>query len=94
MSGLLEQHRDAILRIAAKYGARNIRVFGSAVRGTSTEHSDVDILVDLEPSRSLLDHVGFKQELEELLGRRVDVVVEGGVSPYLEERILAEAVPL
>ena len=94
MKGRLEQHRDAILRIAAKYGARNIRVFGSTVHGTSTERSDVDILVDLEPDRSLLDQVGLKQELEELLGRRVDVVVEGGISPYLEERILSEAVPL
>lgn len=90
----LERHREAILRIAAKYGAHNVRVFGSTLRGTATERSDIDILVDLEPNRSLLDQVGLKQDLEELLGRRVDVVVEGGVSPYLEERILAEAVPL
>jgi uncharacterized protein len=90
----LEKQRDAILRIAAKHGARNVRVFGSTARGTTTAHSDVDILVDLEQGRSLLDQVGLKQELEDLLGRNVDVVVEGGISPYLEERILAEAVPL
>ncbi len=94
MTGQLEQHRAAILRVAARYGARNVRVFGSTARGEATETSDVDILVDLEAGRSLLDQVGLQQELEELLGRRVDVVVEGGISPYLEGRILSEAVPL
>jgi predicted nucleotidyltransferase len=94
MTTVLEQHRDAILRIAAKYGARNLRIFGSMARGEETDRSDVDILVDLHPNRSLLDQVGLKQELEELLGRPVDVLIEGGISPYLEERILSEAVPL
>ena len=94
MVQLLANQREAILRIAAKYGARNVRVFGSMIRGTATENSDVDILVDLDEDRSLLDHVGLKQDLEELLGRTVDVVVEGGISPYLQERILTEAVPL
>jgi predicted nucleotidyltransferase len=94
MTRLLEENRTAILRIAAKHGARRVRVFGSTARGTAGEGSDVDILVDLAEGRSLLDHVGLQQELEELLGRKVDVVVEGGISPYLEQRILAEAVPL
>jgi predicted nucleotidyltransferase len=94
MTTVLEQHRDAILEIAAKYGASNLRVFGSVARGEETDQSDLDILVDLEPNRSLLDQVGLKQELEELLGRPVDVLIEGGISPYLEERILSEAVPL
>ena len=94
MTRLLEQHRTAILGIAAKHGARNVRVFGSMARPGATETSDVDILVDLAPGRSLLDQVGLQQELEELLGKKVDIVVEGGISPYLEERILAEAVPL
>jgi predicted nucleotidyltransferase len=94
MTQTVEQQRDAILRIAAKYGAHNVRVFGSAAGDDATETSDIDLLVDLEPNRSLLDQVGLKQELEELLGRTVDVVVEGGISPYLEERILSEAVPL
>jgi predicted nucleotidyltransferase len=87
-------HREAILRIAASHGARNVRVFGSAARGDMTSMSDVDILVDLDAERSLLDQVGLQQELEELLGCKVDVVVEGGLSPYLEERILSEAVLL
>ena len=94
---LLDQvrmQRAAILRIAAQYGARRVRLFGSVVRGEAEEGSDVDVLVDFEPGRSLLDQVGFEQDLEALLGRKVDVVVEGGISPYLEDRILREAVPL
>jgi hypothetical protein len=94
MSPLSTQERQAVLRIAAKYGARNLRVFGSTARGAATIQSDIDLLVELEHGRSLLDQVGLKQELEQLLDRRVDVVIEGGLSPYLEERILAEAVPL
>ncbi len=94
MTRIVEQHRAAILCIAAKYGAGNVRVFGSSARGSETGSSDVDILVELDEGRSLLDQVGLQQELQELLGRKVDVVVEGGISPYLEERILAEAVPL
>ena len=90
----LNEHRDAILAIATRHGARNVRLFGSVARGDARPDSDIDLLVDLEPGRSLLDHVGLWQDLEELLGRRVDVVVDGGVSPYLEERILAEARPL
>src|SRR5436189_3221494 len=94
MKRLSQHQREAILRVAAKYGARNIRVFGSTSRGEDTDSSDLDLLVDLEPNRSLLDQIGLKQELEEFLGRRVDIVVEGGISPYLEERILSEAVPI
>lgn len=94
MTQSVERERDAILRIAARYGAGNVRVFGSAARDEATDESDIDLLVNLATERSLLDQVGLKQDLEELLGRKVDVVVEGGISPYLEERILAEAVPL
>jgi predicted nucleotidyltransferase len=94
MNRTLQHQREAILLIAKKYGARNVRVFGSMSRGDDSNHSDVDLLVDLEPGRSLLDQVGLKQDIEELLGRPVDIVVEGGISPYLEERILSEAVPL
>ena len=90
----LNEHRDEILSIAARHGARNVRLFGSVARGDARPDSDIDLLVDLEPGRSLLDHVGLWQDLEELLGRRVDVVVDGGLSPHLEKRILAEATPL
>jgi hypothetical protein len=94
MTQSVEQQRDAIFRIAAQHGARNVRVFGSAARDEATDENDIDLLVDLEPDRSLLDQVALKQDLEELLGCTVDVVVEGGISPYLEQQILAEAVPL
>jgi uncharacterized protein len=94
MTRPLEQHRASILSIAAKFGARNVRVFGSTAREDANETSDIDILVELEAGRSLLDQVGLQQSLEQLLGRRVDIVVEGGISPYLEQQILSEAVPL
>ncbi len=94
MPPTLANQRDSILRIAEKHGASNVRLFGSMARGTETASSDIDILVNLSADRSLLDQVGLKQDLEELLGRSVDVLVEGGLSPYLEQRILAEAVPL
>jgi hypothetical protein len=90
----LRRRRTEILRIAERYGARDVRVFGSAARGDDDESSDIDLLVRLDAGRSLLDHVGLWQDLEELFGRRVDIVVEGGISPYLEETILAQAVPL
>jgi predicted nucleotidyltransferase len=94
MTERLKNEREKILRIAARYGAHNVRVFGSVARGEESLNSDIDIVVDLEKGRSLLDQVGLKQELEELLGQSIDVVVEGGISPYLQERILSEAVPL
>jgi hypothetical protein len=91
---LIATKKDEILRAATRHGAKNVRIFGSLVRGEASHDSDIDLLVDLEPGRSLLDHVGLIHELEELLGCPVDVVVEGGISPYLERSILAEAIPL
>jgi predicted nucleotidyltransferase len=90
----LRDRRQEILRHAAEHGARNVRVFGSMVRGDSHATSDVDLLVEMEPGRSLLDLVGLWQDLEDLLGIQVDVLSDGGVSPHLRERIYAEAVPL
>lgn len=86
--------RDEILGIARRHGARNVRIFGSAARGEAGACSDVDFLVDLEDGRSLLDHIALWQDLSDLLDYDVDVVVEGGISPYLTERILTEAVAL
>lgn len=86
--------REQIMRLAAKYGARNVRVFGSVVRGENDEVSDVDFLVDLEPGRSLFDLGGLLMDLQELLGRPVDVVTERGLRPRIRERVLAEAVTL
>jgi len=71
-----------------------VRVFGSRARGDATSGSDLDLLIGLEPGRSLLDVVAIKQDLEDLLGYPVDVVTEAGLSPYLRDRILAEAYAL
>jgi len=86
--------RGRILELAAHHGLRRVRVFGSVARGEAGAGSDLDLLVDVDPGRSLLDLVAFWQELEELLGHRVDVITDGGISPYLRDRIYAEAVPL
>lgn len=91
---LLRKQRQPILELAIRHGARNVRVFGSVVRGEASEASDVDLLVDMEEGRSLLDLVGFWQDVEDLLGMKVDVVTDGGISPYMKAKIYAEAVPL
>ena len=83
-----------MLALAARHGARNVRVFGSTARGDVHPNSDVDLLVDVEAGRSLLDVIALEQDLEQLLGRRVEVLTDGGLSPYLRQRILAEAAPL
>jgi uncharacterized protein len=90
----LQARREEILRIAAQHGARNVRLFGSAARGETKASSDLDFLVEMEEGRSLLDLVGLWQDLEELLDCQVDVITDGGVSPYLRRTIYAEAVPL
>ena len=94
VSKTLLTKREQILRIAAAHGALNLRVFGSVSRGEASEKSDLDILVNLEPGRTLLDIVAIKQDLEDLLGCKVDVVTEDAVSPYIREQILKEAVSL
>lgn len=94
---LLEQvkgKREEILALAAKHGALNVRVFGSAVRGEADELSDVDILVEMEPERSLLDLGGLLMDLEGLLGCKVDVVTVRGLRKRIRARVLREAVPL
>jgi hypothetical protein len=90
----LQQKRNDILRIAAQYGARNLRVFGSVARGDDRAHSDVDLLVDMDPDRSLLDIVALGQDLEELLERKVDVLTDASLHSALRDRILAESRPL
>jgi hypothetical protein len=91
---MLREPRGAILEIAARHGARKVRLFGSAARGDAGEASDVDLLVEFEPGRSLLDHAALVRDLEDLLGRKVDVVSEGGLNWLLRRRILREARPL
>ena len=91
---LLREKRDKILQIAAERGAHNVRVFGSAARGEAGPGSDVDLLVDLEPDRSLFDLGGLLIDLEELLECNVDIMTEQGLHWYIRDRVLAEARPL
>jgi uncharacterized protein len=91
---LLNEKREEILAIAARFGASNIRLIGSVARGEATAASDIDFLVELEPGRSLFDLGGLVSELEALLGCRVDVATERGLRPRIRERVLSEAVAL
>lgn len=93
-ANLLSTHRDEILAIAERYGARNVRVFGSVARGEADDASDIDFLVDMETGRSLFDLGGLLVDLRELLGRDVDVVTVRGLKERIRERVLAEAVAL
>jgi predicted nucleotidyltransferase len=86
--------RDEILHLAARWGARNVRVFGSAARGEAGPESDVDLLVELEPDRTLFDLGGFLMDLQDLLGCKVDVVTEPALHSSIRDRVLQEAVPL
>lgn len=86
--------KEKILEIADRYGAYNVRVFGSVARGEAHPDSDIDILVDMEPGRSLFDLGGLLFDLQQLLGVDVDVVTENGLRSRIRERVLNEAVPL
>ena len=87
----IDRNRDQILHIAARHGARNVRVFGSVARDDDRPDSDVDFLVEMDADRSLLDVVGLGQELEALLHRRVDVLTDASILPALRSHVVAEA---
>lgn len=91
---LQTEMRAAILALAARHGAGNVRVFGSVARRENTAQSDIDFLVDLEPGRDLYDLGGLLGDLKELLDGPVDLVESGCLHPYIRERVLAEAIPL
>jgi len=91
---ILKAYREEILRIAAKYGAYNVRVFGSVARGEARPDSDVDFLVELEPQRTLLDQIALMQSLEELLGRKVDVTEPETLHELIRDKVLRESVVL
>lgn len=90
----LRARREAILAIACRYGARNLRVFGSVVRGDADAASDVDFLVELEPGRSVIDLGGLLMDLEEHLDCKVEVMTPAMLKPRIWERVLREATPL
>jgi predicted nucleotidyltransferase len=92
--GTLAEQRSQILGLAERYHAGEVRVFGSIARGDNTEHSDVDLLIKPRRGCSLLDLGGLLEDLQDLLGCRVDLVTEDGLKPRLRERVLKEAIPL
>jgi predicted nucleotidyltransferase len=94
LRNIVESKRRVICALAAQHGARNVRLFGSVARGEADSHSDVDLLVDMEPGRSLLDLGGLLMDIRDLLGVEVDVVTEKSLRPAMRDRIIREAVPL
>jgi len=91
---ILQQKREAILEIARRYGASDIRIFGSIARGDATEASDLDLIVRFEPGRSLFDHGGLLMDLQDLLGVKVDVISEHGMRERFRNHVMKEAIPL
>ena len=91
---LRAERREEILRLAEQHGAHSLRVFGSVARGEATENSDFDLLVAWEPGRSLMDHAGLVEDLQNLLGMKVHVGTEKSLHWYVRDRILREATPL
>jgi len=91
---ILKLNRSEILVLAVRHGVKNLQVFGSFARGQAGPDSDVDFLVDVEPGRTYLDLGAFLLDLQELLGRRVDVVTERALRPSIKDQILQESVPL
>ena len=90
----IEEIRGKILPILQQYGVKRVGLFGSCVRGEMREDSDIDILVEIEKDISLLDFVGLKLEIEEALGKKVDLVEYNTIKPLLRERILNEQVTI
>jgi uncharacterized protein len=92
---LLQEKREEILKIADKHGAFNVRIFGSVARGEETETSDIDFLIDYDINKiSSWFPGGLLIDLEELLGCKIDIVTEKGLSKYIKNRVLQEAKPL
>lgn len=91
---LLQEKREEILKIAAHYGASNVRIFGSVARGEATVDSDIDFLMDIQSGRILLNRIALIQDLEDLLDRRVNVAKPEILHERIRERVLSEAIPL
>ena len=90
---IMEKRRE-ILLLAAKHGADNVRVFGSAAKGKSRAHSDLDLLIDPGPNRTPFFPGGLVADLEQLLGRKVDIVTKDALHHLIREQVIQEAVPL
>ena len=94
MHSLIENNRSEILALADRHGVRNVRVFGSMVRGDEDDTSDIDLLVSLPPDKTGLALGALLMDVQDLLQRRVEVVTERGLHPELRDRVLKEAQPL
>ena len=94
ISEIIGSKREEIFALAAKYGASNVRIFGSVAQGTADGDSDIDFLVDLEKGRSLLDLGGLLMDLQKLLGRDVDVITPAGLRERIRNSVLNRAVEL
>ena len=94
LSTSLSRKAGLIHRLAFRHGVSRVRVFGSFARGDQRRGSDLDLLVRMRKGSDLLDLIGFKHDLEDALGRKVDVLTDGAISPYIREKILREARPL
>jgi predicted nucleotidyltransferase len=93
-AGTIRERRDEILRVAARHGAGNVRLFGSAARGDDTPDSDIDLLVDVTGATTPWFPGSLTADLEQLLGKRVQVVIHRSLSPLIRESVLREAIPL
>ena len=91
---MVGKHRAKVLEIARRYGARDVRIFGSVRRGQANSRSDVDLLVRFGKGTDLFDQMHLEGELGTLLGRKVDVVTEEGLHPLVRPQVLFEAIPL
>lgn len=91
---MIRGKREAILEIARRYGASDVRIFGSVARGDANDTSDVDLIVRFERGRSLLDHGGLLMDLRDLLGTKVDVIDEEAMRPRFRQHVMKEAIPL
>lgn len=88
----IERIKQSLLGVLEKNGVKRAALFGSVVRGEAAEESDIDILVEFEGRKSLLDLAGLQIEIQELLGKKVDVLTYGSLHPLLRDRILKEQV--
>ncbi len=93
-TGIIQERRDEILRLASLHGAGNVRLFGSAARGEDTPDSDIDLLVDVTGPTTPWFPGSLTADLEQLLGKRVQVVIRRSLSPLIREAVLGEAIPL
>ena len=94
LADIIRENRDAIVSLAGKHGATQVRLIGSFARGEARPDSDLDLLVTWAEGTSLFDHAALMSELENLLGRKVDIASDGWVKPQIRESVYRDAVPL